>query len=219
MNRIKISIFDNLPIIREGLKNIINSQSEFEFVDEFIDFQNIFKKLKSSSIDILIIDFQESSKYGVEIFRKLHNQFMDLKIIVFSTVEREDVIFNALKYGVKGYLTKNSNHNEIVEAINSVFFDKEYFSEPISNIILKSFIKQIKYGEEISEKKPRNLTKREIQILRLVCEGLTNQQIADGLFISIRTVEAHKNNIMQKLELKTTADLVKFGIKNGYVEL
>jgi len=109
--------------------------------------------------------------------------------------------------------------DQLLEALKSVSHDKEYFNDPISNIIIQSYVKTAKKGDEISQRNPKNLTRREVQILQLVCEGLTNKQIADGLFISVRTVDAHKNHIMQKLGLKNTAELVKFAIKHGYVKL
>jgi DNA-binding NarL/FixJ family response regulator len=219
MSKIKISVFDIQPVIREGFKSIINQNKNFEFIEEYEDYQSMILGLKKTLPDIIIMDIEIEKKNGIEALKYLNVQYSNLKVIVFTLIDKEDVIFNALKCGVKGYITKNSTLQELNDGIQSVYSNNEFFSEPISNIILKSFIKQIKYGEEISEKKPRDLTKREIQILRLVCDGLTNQQIADGLFISIRTVEAHKNNIMQKLKIKTTADLIKFAIKNKYVEL
>jgi two-component system response regulator NreC len=129
----------------------------------------------------------------------------------------EDFVFNAIKAGAKGYLPKNTTRKELFEAVNTIYNGEEYFSESISNIILKSYIKKAKTDE--NNEKKEALSIREIEILRLFAQGTTNQEIADKLFISIRTVESHKNHIMQKLALKTTVDLIKFAIKNKIVEI
>jgi two-component system response regulator NreC len=132
---------------------------------------------------------------------------------------QEEFIFNAIQAGAKGYLPKNTSKKELLEAIEAVHKGEEYFSQQISGIILKSYIKKAQNQEDESKKKEDLLSKREIEILKLFAEGVSNQEIADKLFISVRTVESHKNHIMQKLELKNTVDLVKFAIKNKIIEL
>ncbi len=217
----KVILFDEICLIHKGFEKIFEKLPEFEFVAGFSDFDDMYEFLKKrTDIDILFSEIEYSEKDGIELIRYVHNNFPNLKIIALTSNKNEQSIFATLKAGAISYLyKKNANFTEIKNALVNVVENKEYFNEPVSNIIIQSYVKKIKRGEEISEKKPRNLTRREIQILKLVCEGLTNKQIADGLFISVRTVDAHKNHIMQKLGLKTTADLVKFAIKNGYVDL
>lgn len=131
----------------------------------------------------------------------------------------EEYIFNAIKAGAQGYLTKNISQSELLEAIRTVSHGHEYFSESISNIILKSYIKKAKDKEDENLNPENSLSKRELEILKLFAEGHSNPQIAEKLFISTRTVESHKNHIMQKLSLKSTVDLVKFAIKHQIIEL
>ena len=214
-----IVIFDKIEIIRIGLKCIIANNSEHNIIADTDETKFLCNLIMSSKIDILVVGFFENYIKFMEFLTKIRQTNAKVKILVFSENIDEFFIFKALKVGVSGFIEKKSSSNEIIDAINTIAKDEDYFSETVANIILKSYIKNIKSGEEISEKKPRNLTRREIQILKLVGQGLTNQQIADGLFISIRTVNAHKNHIMQKLGLKTTADLIKFAIKNKYVDI
>jgi two-component system response regulator NreC len=214
-----IVIFDKIEIIRIGLKYIIANNSEHNIIADTDETKFLCNLIMSSKIDILVVGFFENYIKFMEFLTKIRQTNAKVKILVFSENIDEFFIFKALKVGVSGFIEKKSSSNEIIDAINTIAKDEDYFSETVANIILKSYIKNIKSGEEISEKKPRNLTRREIQILKLVGQGLTNQQIADGLFISIRTVNAHKNHIMQKLGLKTTADLIKFAIKNKYVDI
>ena len=131
----------------------------------------------------------------------------------------QEFVFNAIKAGAKGYLPKNITQCELIEAIVAVSGGKEYFSKDISEIILKSYLKQIKDPERASDLKEEKLTPRETEILKFVAEGYSNQLIADKLFISVRTVESHKNHIMQKLELTTTVDLVKYALKNKIIDI
>jgi DNA-binding NarL/FixJ family response regulator len=131
----------------------------------------------------------------------------------------EEFIFNAIKAGAKGYLPKNTTRQELLSAIEAVSQGQEYFSETVSEIMLKSYVRIAKDDEKFFDKKDASLTIREIEILKLFANGLSNQEIADKLFISIRTVESHKNHIMQKLDLKTSVDMVKYALRNKIAEL
>lgn len=214
----RIVIFDEIEVIRVGLEQIITQNSDNKVIASFCDSVILTKFLKENDVDIIIAGVYGEQKHFIENLSQLHKIFSKIKFLLFTNILDESFIFNCLKIGVLGFVESIASSDEIVEAIKSISGNQEYFSSNISNIILKSYISHVKFGEEISEKKPRNLTRREIQIIKLVSQGLTNQQIADGLFISIRTVNAHKSHIMQKLELKTTADLIKFAIINEYVK-
>lgn len=215
----KTVIFDEIEIIRIGLLTIFNHTSEIIVIDDFDNFDDFSDFTKTNSVDLIIADFFEIKNFNLDFIKKIKKQNKNTKILIFSNNLDKNTIFSYIRAGIDGYIQKTSCKEEIFKAIRALQNNEEYFSENIANIILKSYISGVKNGDEISEKKPRNLTRREIQILKLVCNGMTNNQIADGLFISIRTVNTHKTNIMQKLELKTTADLIKFGYKNGLIEI
>ncbi|MBN2891696.1 MAG: response regulator transcription factor [Bacteroidales bacterium] len=215
----KAVIFDEIEIIRIGLLNIFNHSSDIIVIDDFNSFDELSDFLALNCVDLIIADFFQSENFDFDFFRSIKKRNKNTKILVFSNVLDKKIIFSSIRAGVDGYLHKTAVKEEIIDAVRKVKENNEYFSENVSNIILKSYLSNVKYGEEISEKKPRNLTRREIQILKLVCDGMTNQQIADGLCISIRTVDTHKSNIMQKLQLKTTADLVAFAFKSGLVAI
>jgi DNA-binding NarL/FixJ family response regulator len=130
----------------------------------------------------------------------------------------EEFILNSIKSGAKGYLPKDIGRDELLKAIYSISNGEEYFSKDISDTILKGIIKKTKSESRLLNKVP-TLTNREIEIIKLVAEGFLNKEIANKLYISIRTVDSHKKNIMQKLKLKSTVDLVKYAIKNNLIEL
>ncbi|MCK9617395.1 MAG: response regulator transcription factor [Lentimicrobiaceae bacterium] len=219
MEKIKIILVDDHQIVRDGIKALLTGVPDLEVIGEASDAVELAELLKYKKPDILLLDISLPGMSGIEITRNLVLEHPEIKVLILSMYTNEDFIFNAIKTGAKGYLPKNTSQKEIIDAINAVYRGEEYFSESISNIILKSYIKKVKTGDEPEEITQAVLSKRELEILKHFAEGYSNQQIADKLFISIRTVESHKNHIMQKLKLNTTVDLIKFAIKNKIIEL
>jgi len=219
MDKIKIILVDDHQIVRDGIKALLESIDNIEVIGEASSAKEFFEIIKSYNPDILITDIAMSEISGIELTKMINENenTKQIKVLILSMYTNEDFIFNAIKAGAKGYLPKNTNRNELYEAIKTIYRGEEYFSESISNVILKSYIRKAKLQEQ-SEKKD-TLSSRETEILKLFAQGLSNQEIADKLFISIRTVESHKNHIMQKLELKSTVDLIKFAIKNKIIEI
>ena len=219
MEKISLILVDDHQLVRTGIANLLAGEPGFEISGEAADAKELFDLLKQSQPDIAILDIALPGMSGIEITKKLHNNYPGIRILILSMHTSEEFIFNAINSGARGYLPKNTSRKELIEAIYAIHRGEEYFAESISNVILKSYIKKAKSDTPDSESKESLLSKREIEVLRLFAEGSTNQEIADKLFISIRTVESHKNHIMARLELKTTVDLVKFAIRNNIVLL
>lgn len=216
MTKVKVILVDDHAIVRDGIKSLINID-EIEVINEASSAKEFFSLLKIELPDIAILDISLPDISGIEIARKLSSEYPEIKLIILSMHLNEDFIFNAVKAGAMAYLPKNTNRKELINAIRQVAAGQEYFSEPVSNIILKSYIKKAKTDAEDIGDKP--LSRRELEILKLFAEGKSNKEIADTLFISTRTVESHKNHIMHKLELKSTVELIKFAIKNNIIEI
>lgn len=219
MENIKIILADDHQLVRDGIRSLLTDAKNIEIVDEASDGFELLEKLKIISADIIVLDVSMPRLSGIEATKKISEEYPEVKVLVLSMFTGEEFVFNAIKAGAKGYLPKNTSKKELLEAIYSINAGNEYFSESISNIILKSYIKKAKTNDDYSGKKQNVLSSRELEILTLFAEGNSNQVIAEKLFISNRTVESHKNHIMQKLELKTTVDLVKFAIKNNIIQL
>ena len=219
MEKIRLILVDDHQLVRTGIANILAGETGFEIIGEAADAKELFDLLKHSQPDIAILDIALPGMSGIEITKKLHNDFPGIRILILSMHTSEEFIFNAINSGARGYLPKNTSRKELIEAIYAINRGEEYFAESISNVILKSYIKKAKSDSHDQDDKENLLSKRELEVLRLFAEGMTNQEIADKLFISIRTVESHKNHIMARLELKTTVDLVKFAIRNNRVLL
>jgi len=219
INRIDVALIDDHQIVRDGIRSLLDGQPGISVVLEAQNAHEFLDKLIEIKPSVAIVDISLPGTSGIELTRILSDRYPEVKVIILSMYTTQEFIFNAIRAGAKGYLPKNITQCELIEAINHVFAGKEYFSKDISEIILKSYLKQIKDPERATEQKDEKLTPRETEILKLVAEGYSNLLIADKLFISVRTVESHKNHIMQKLELTTTVELVKYALKNKIIDI
>lgn len=216
MESINVMLVDDHEIVRDGIKALIQTE-EIRVIGEAGSAREFFSLLKIHRPDIAVLDVSLPDISGIEIAKQLTADYPEIKTIILSMHLNEDFIFNAVKAGAMAYLPKNSSRRELIEAIRKVATGEEYFSEPVSNIILKSYVKKAK--NENDDHIEKNLSKRELEILTLFAEGKSNSEMADMLYISSRTVESHKNHIMQKLGLKSTVELIKFAIKNHIIEI
>ncbi len=216
MDKIKLILVDDHPIVRDGLKVLLMNVPNVEVIGEAADSIELFELLKSNHPDILLMDISMPNLSGIEITEKLNADESPIKIIMFTADASDESVFDALKAGALGYLPKNAKRVEILEAINKVYEGEEYLAESITSTVLKTYISRARRSEP---DKNIELSKREIEIVELFSEGLTYKEIANHLYISTRTVESHKNNILEKLELKTIVDLVKYAIRNGIIKL
>ncbi len=219
MTKIKVTLVDDHQLVRDGIRALLSGLDDIEVITEASDAKSILEKLKLIKPDVMIVDISLSEMSGIELTKIITTEYPTIKVIVLSMYTNQEFIFNAIKAGAKGYLPKNITREELLDAIREVYKGNEYFSKDVSNIILKSYLKQVKDPERFDSLQDEKLTNRELEILRFVAEGYSNQLVADKLFISVRTVESHKNHIMQKLELTTTVDLVKYALKNKIIDL
>jgi DNA-binding NarL/FixJ family response regulator len=220
MNKIQIAIFDSRQYITlEGIEALLLQKDDFEVIIKSNSTEDMFIALKTVQPNILIANLYKSDKNGFELVKKLGLEYPRIKILILSMEFDKDLLFKTMKAGAKGFLTSHSTSQEIFEAIHHLRNGYDYFNKSITEVLVKDYIKIIKSEEEGKVKNLQNLSKREIEIIRYWGDGHTNQEIADKLFISVRTVESHKNHIMQKLNLRTSVDLVKFAIKNNLIQV
>ena len=211
-------LVDDHTIVRDGIKALLTDQENISIIGEASNGRDLLCLLKAHNPDILLLDISLPDYSGIELCEIVRRDYPGIQVLFLSMYTSEEYIFNAIKAGAQGYLPKNISQTELLLAIRTISQGSEYFSESISNIILKSYIKKAKNKEPESVNPEESLSKRELEILKLFAEGFPNPQIAEKLFISTRTVESHKNHIMQKLGLKSTVDLVKFAIRNQIIE-
>jgi len=217
--KISLALVDDHHLVRDGIKSLIEGVEHIDVVIEASNSDELLAKLEEVEPQIAIVDISLPGLSGIEITKTLGSRYPNIKVIILSMHTTQEFIFNAIKAGAKGYLPKNITQIELVDAIDGVNAGNEYFSKEISEIILKNYLKQIKNPDRVDEYQEQKLTSRESEILKLVAEGYSNQLIADKLYISVRTVESHKNHIMQKLELSSTVELVKYALKNKIIDI
>jgi len=211
INIIKVIIIDDHQIVRDGIKAILSSAENIFIVGEGGSADDCFEILNNEKVDVALVDISLPQKSGIELTKELSARYPDIKVLVLSMYTSEDFIISAINAGAKGYLPKNTTKKELVNAIVKINKGEEFFSPNISDILLKSYINKAKVN--CNEKKKISLSEREMEILQLYAEGLTNQQISERLFISVHTVATHKSHIMQKLNIKTTLQLLKYAIE------
>ncbi len=213
---INIILVDDHALFRDGIKSLISSD-EIKIIGEFDNGENLLADIDNLAPDMVITDISMPGISGIELTRILSKDYPDIPVIILSMHNNEDFISNAIKVGAKAYLPKDIRRDDLLEAIQVVSDGSIYFSKEINKTIMNSFVSKAKMSSDGKEQKP--LTNRENEVIKLICDGLINKEIADQLNISIRTVDAHKCNIMHKLGLKSNVELVKYAIKNELISI
>jgi DNA-binding NarL/FixJ family response regulator len=207
MKKFRILIADDHAMIRDGVKALLSKNENFEVVDEAVDGEQAVSKFRSLKPDLLILDISMPNMNGMDTVKIIIKEFPDAKIIILSMFDDDDYIDMCMQYGVKGYVVKNESGDELEYAVKCVLNGQTFFSTQVQKSIFR------KYTDNVVRKKEREpevkLTIREIEIIKLISEGLTSLQMADKLFISPRTVETHRANLMKKLAAKNAIELVK----------
>lgn len=212
---IKILIADDHQLFREGLINLLSDTKEIEIVAHAENGKDAVDKALIHQPDIVIMDIGMPILSGIEATAFLKNSMPNIKIIALSMHADKQYIRGMLEAGASGYMFKNCTYHELIVAIHAVYAGDKYFSKEITNIIIHDYL-----GKEtkIIDKDPK-LSVRESEILKLFAEGKSSREISEELFISIKTVGTHKQNILEKLELKTITELVKYALKKGIISL
>jgi DNA-binding NarL/FixJ family response regulator len=213
MEKIRIIIADDHQLFRNGLKILLNAFPDFEVAGEASNGEEFLKILRNTGAEVALMDINMPEMDGVEATRKGLKLNPDIKIIALSMYGEEEYYYKMVDAGAKGFVLKDSDISEVKEAILTVSKGGSYFSQEL----LYHVIQKIKHRE--SESKSANLSKREKEILLKICEGLSNQEIAETLFISKRTVDKHRANLLGKTNSKNTASLILFAIKNKLIEI
>jgi DNA-binding NarL/FixJ family response regulator len=211
MEKIRIIITDDHQLFRNGLKILLNSFPEFEVTGEASNGKEFLDLLKIVPADIALMDINMPEMDGIDATRKGLKINPSINIIALSMYGEEEYYYKMVDAGARGFLLKDSDISEVKEAILTVMKGGSYFSQEL----LYHVIQKIKHREQ--ETKTANLSKRETEILGKICEGLSNQEIAETLFISKRTVDKHRANLLGKTNSKNTASLILFAIKNKLI--
>lgn len=211
----KIVIAEDHTILREGLKALLSSNPELEVVGEAEDGREAVKLASELAPDLILMDLSMPRMNGIEAIKEIKKRNPEIKILILTVYKTEEYVLASLQAGADGYILKEANHSEFLLAIKNVLMGKHYLSPEISGKVIEGYLK----GKQ--EHTPvtiwETLTSREREILKLVGEGYKNREIAADLYISLKTVEKHRENLMKKLDLHTASALTSYAIQKGLV--
>lgn len=219
-SKIRILIVDDHRLLRDGLAAILNDIEDMEVVGSVRSGEEAISLSPSLKPDIILMDIMMGGMTGIEATRWIKEQDSTIKVILISSEIKKELVTAGIQCGIDGYLPKDIDPHILQEAIRTVKNGGRYFNEAITNLVFEDFYQKKKLtNTEGKVTLPNDLTKREQEVLALVASGKSNQEVADDLFISIKTVDTHKNHILDKLGLRNTAELVRYAIKNKLISL
>lgn len=213
---LNIILADDHEIMRDGLRSLIEKQSGMKVVAEAKNGRHALKLANKFNPDVVVMDISMPDLNGIEATRLISAECPGTKIVVFSMYSDRQFIVGALKAGASGYMLKNSAFKELVLAIRTVAKNQTYLSAKIASTVVKEYIEQLTVTHPPAS---TDLTLREREVLQLIAEGVSAQSIADRLNVSIKTVQTHRRNIMEKLDIHSIAELTKFAIREGLTSL
>lgn len=212
IEKVKILLVDDHRLFREGLKGLLENLSFVEAVFEAENGLECIAKLNAAMPDVVFMDIEMPGMDGIETTRRAVELYPDIRIIALSMYGDENYYTRMITAGAKGFVLKNSGFRDVEQAIVSVMEGNNFISQDILNRLIRGF------GVK-NKPKSNDLTEREVEVLYHICKGLSNQEIAEVLFLSKRTVDKHRENLLSKTGVKNTAGLVIFAVKNGIVDV
>jgi len=217
--KISVMIVDDHPLFREGLKTIIGRDQRYEIVDEAGSGQKALDKAQKAKPDLMMIDLSLPDMSGIELTRRILEKLPQVKIIIITMHSKVDYIAEAFQAGATGFVIKESAAEGLLKGIDTVLKGDYFLDSAVSTQVVETLKKLPGKETKINDAHYGTLTAREQEVLRLLAEGLSSKEIAKKLFISPKTVENHRTNLMNKLELHSTIELVRYAAKLGLIDV
>ncbi len=214
-----ILIIDDHPLFREGLKSIIASNSNFEVVGEAGNSRKGLEMAKALKPDVALVDISLPDESGMQLTRRIRDALSETKIMIVSMHSKIDYIVEAFQAGATGYVVKESAAERLSQGLEAVTAGEYFLDSSISHEVVERLMKSPVREAKVSNTEYGSLTPREQEIMRLLAEGISKKEIAQRLFISIKTVENHRANIMRKLDIHNAMELVRYSAKLGLIDI
>jgi DNA-binding NarL/FixJ family response regulator len=212
-NPIRLILADDHEIFRDGFKVMIRKQPAFELIGEAANGEELIRLVRELKPDVVITDIKMPRLDGIEATRRLTQEFPSIGIIALSMFDEENLIVDMLEAGAKGYLLKNAHKDEIIDAIKTVYADQTYYCGSTS-VKLAQLIAKSNFNPHRKSLRPE-LTDKEIEVIRCICQQMSNKEIANKLNLSVRTIEGYRDKIQEKIKVKNMAGIVVYAIKNN----
>lgn len=209
----KLLIADDHEAIRNGVRSIVAARQEWRIVAEASNGHEALSLAQETQPDIAVIDYSLPQMNGLELTQALRREVPRTEVLIYTMHDREDIVQKVLRAGARGYVLKSDPGPDLIAAIEALLLRKPYFSGAVSEALLDHFLDSSRARDGAS-----TLTTREREVAQLIAEGKINKEMAHILDISVKTVETHRASVMHKLNLKTTADLVRYAVRNNIIE-
>jgi DNA-binding NarL/FixJ family response regulator len=210
----RILIADDHAIVRSGLKRVLDAKPDMEVVAEAEDDAEAVEKALKEDVHLAILDVSMPRMTGIQAAAELHKREPELKILMLSMHDSEQFLFEALKAGASGYVLKSGADTDIVDAVRAAMRGDSYLYPSAVTTLVRDYVDRGGRGEEQFDV----LTPRELEVLKLIAEANTSKEIADKLFISIKTVDRHRQNILDKLGMRDRVELTRYAIRRGLIQ-
>jgi DNA-binding NarL/FixJ family response regulator len=210
----RILIADDFAIVRQGLKKVLDAKPDLEVVAEAEDGREAVDKALKEDVHLAVLDVSMPRMTGIQAAAELQKRKPELKTLMLSMHDSEQFLFEALKAGASGYVLKSGADTDIVDAVRAAMRGDSYLYPSAVTTLVRDYVERGGRGEEQFDV----LTPRELEVLKLIAEAYTNKQIADALFISVKTVERHRQNILDKLGMRDRVELTRYAIRRGLIQ-
>ena len=218
MKKARVLLVDDHAVLRQGLKVLLSQEADIQVVGEAENGREALERIAELQPNVVVTDISMPGLNGIETTRQLRRQYPEIKVVVLSMHADEEYVFQVLNAGAAGYVLKQSDSIEILTAIRAVLADGSFLSPMISQTVIDGYIRNARNQDEQQDELTL-LTPREREVLQLLAEGLSNREIAAQLSISVKTVETHRSNMMNKLEVKNKTELIKYALRRGWATL
>jgi DNA-binding NarL/FixJ family response regulator len=213
--RTRVLLADDHAVVRSGLRAVLEAETDISVVAEAADGQEALEKTLSHEVDLAILDVSMPRLTGLQAAAELHRRQPEVRVLILSVHDNEQYFFEALRAGASGYVLKSAANRDLVDACRAAMRGEPFLYPRAVTALVREVLEQAQRGEAISEDP---LTPRELQVVKLIAEGYTSDEIAKELFISRKTVDRHRSNLLEKLGMRNVAEVTRYAIRRGLLE-
>ncbi len=214
--KVRVLVAEDHAVVREGIRMILDAQDDFEVVGEARDGEEAVRLARQLSPHVVVMDISMPRMNGVEATQEIKRHYPDMQVLILTMHEEESYVFQLLRLGAAGYVLKRAAATDLVEAVRAASRGEAFLYPAVARSVVQDYLDRMRSGEGTG--RYDGLTDREREILVLIAEGHTNSQIADRLFISVKTVQTHRAHIMEKLDLHDRSLLVRYAVRKGLIQ-
>lgn len=214
---IKLLVADDHTMFVDGIESILKTEEDLEVTGKCYNGHSVLSFVTENPVDIVLLDVNLPGMNGLEVCKTLSEEHPEVKVLAISMFNEESFVTEILNHGAKGYILKNTGRDELLKAIRSIYEGKSYFSKEVTETIMKSLMNQRKASTRTDHFIPK-LSRREKEVLKLIAQEFTTQEIADSLYISLKTVESHRSSLLSKLNARNSAGLVRIAMEHNLLD-